>query len=99
MSHKLIITADDYGMCQSVNRAIDECIKAKVVLSTNVMTNMEYAGEDSDFILNCYRKHLNFIHTIIFWALLLKIQQLVSPDITGSIFMIPERWQKVLSVY
>ncbi len=45
MNHKLIITADDYGMCESVNRAIDECIKAKVVLSTNVMTNMEYASE------------------------------------------------------
>lgn len=47
MNHKLIITADDYGMCESVNRAIDECIKAKVVLSTNVMTNMEYACEAS----------------------------------------------------
>lgn len=42
---KLIITADDYGMCDSVNRAIDECIEAKVVLSTNVMTNMEAANE------------------------------------------------------
>lgn len=47
MSHQLIITADDYGMCESVNRAIEECIKAKVVLSTNVMTNMEYAYEAS----------------------------------------------------
>lgn len=45
MEHKLIITADDYGMCESVNRAIDACIEAKVVLSTNVMTNMEYAYE------------------------------------------------------
>ena len=42
---KLIITADDYGMCESVNRAIDKCIEAKVVLSTNVMTNMEVANE------------------------------------------------------
>lgn len=47
MNRKLIITADDYGMCKSVNCAIDECIKAKVVLSTNVMTNMEYAWEAS----------------------------------------------------
>jgi len=41
----LIITADDYGMCDSVNRAIDACIAAKVVCSTNVMANMEVAEE------------------------------------------------------
>ncbi len=40
MKHKLIITADDYGMCEDVNAAIEACIKAGVVLSTNVMTNM-----------------------------------------------------------
>lgn len=45
MQNKLIITADDYGMCQSVNQAIEACIKAKVVLSTNVMTNMDQAEE------------------------------------------------------
>ena len=45
MGKKLIITADDYGMCDSVNRAIDACIEAKVVLSTNVMANMENAEE------------------------------------------------------
>jgi predicted glycoside hydrolase/deacetylase ChbG (UPF0249 family) len=37
---KLIITADDYGMCASVNSAIDECIAAGTVHSTCVMTNM-----------------------------------------------------------
>ena len=45
MKHKLIITADDYGMCESVNRAIDACIEQKVVLSTNVMTNMDCADQ------------------------------------------------------
>lgn len=45
MAKRLIITADDYGMCDSVNRAIDACIEAKVVLSTNVMTNMPNADE------------------------------------------------------
>lgn len=45
MGHKLIITADDYGMCESVNRAIDACVEAKVVLSTNVMTNMDKATD------------------------------------------------------
>lgn len=48
MRHKLIITADDYGMCESVNKAIDECISAKVVCSTNVMTNMRCAEEAKD---------------------------------------------------
>lgn len=38
--HKLIITADDYGMCEDVNAAIEACVNSKVVLSTNVMTNM-----------------------------------------------------------
>ncbi len=45
MLKSLIITADDYGMCESVNRAIEACIEAKVVLSTNVMTNMDSASE------------------------------------------------------
>lgn len=38
---KIIITADDYGMCQPVDTAIDECINAGVVTTTNVMLNME----------------------------------------------------------
>lgn len=37
---KLIITADDYGMCEDVNKAIEECTAAGIVLSTNVMANM-----------------------------------------------------------
>lgn len=37
---KLIITADDYGMCADVNKAIEDCAAAGIVLSTNVMTNM-----------------------------------------------------------
>ena len=41
----LIITADDYGMAESVNRATDACMKEGIVTSTNVMTNMEYADE------------------------------------------------------
>ncbi len=45
---KLIITADDYGMCEDVNVAIDECVKAGVVLSTNVMTNMPCCNAASD---------------------------------------------------
>ena len=43
--NSLIITADDYGMCESVNRAIDQCIASGVVCSTNVMANMPCAEE------------------------------------------------------
>ena len=27
MNRKLIVTADDYGMCDSVNEAIEECMR------------------------------------------------------------------------
>jgi hypothetical protein len=40
MSRKLIITADDYGMCDSVNQAIEECLAAGAVQATCVMANM-----------------------------------------------------------
>ena len=39
---KLIITADDYGMSRAVNDAIDAGIKAGLITSTNVMTNMPF---------------------------------------------------------
>lgn len=42
---KLIITADDFGLCESVNSAIIECVESGVVLSTNVMTNMPCAKD------------------------------------------------------
>ena len=38
---QLIITADDYGMCTIVDRAIDDCIEAGLLTSTNVVVNME----------------------------------------------------------
>ena len=40
MSHRLIVTADDYGMCDSVNQAIEECMAAGTVKVTCVMVNM-----------------------------------------------------------
>ena len=43
--HQLIITADDYGMSQAVNRAIDAGIEAGLITATNVMTNMPYYRE------------------------------------------------------
>ena len=45
MNRKLIITADDYGLCDSVNRAIEECFRAGAVRSTCVMTNMPACGD------------------------------------------------------
>ena len=40
MTPKLIITADDYGMCDTVNQAITECLAVGTVRATCVMTNM-----------------------------------------------------------
>jgi predicted glycoside hydrolase/deacetylase ChbG (UPF0249 family) len=40
MPAKLIITADDYGMCAPVNQAIEECLAAGTLRATCVMTNM-----------------------------------------------------------
>ena len=40
MSQRLIITADDYGLCESVNQAIEECLGAGAVRATCVMANM-----------------------------------------------------------
>jgi len=41
----IIITADDYGMSESVNRAIEECIESGLIKSTNIMVNMDFAEE------------------------------------------------------
>ncbi len=40
MNGKLIITADDYGMCAAVNEAIEECLAAGTVRATCAMANM-----------------------------------------------------------
>src|SRR6266511_3990969 len=40
MNRRLIITADDYGMCDAVNDAIEECLAAGAVHATCVMINM-----------------------------------------------------------
>lgn len=37
---KIIITADDYGMCPSVDTVIEECLAAGSVRSTCLLTNM-----------------------------------------------------------
>jgi predicted glycoside hydrolase/deacetylase ChbG (UPF0249 family) len=40
MKRKLIITADDYGMCEAVNHAIEECLAASALRATCIMMNM-----------------------------------------------------------
>ena len=42
---QLIITADDYGMSNGVNRAIDAGFQAGIITSTNVMMNMPLCHE------------------------------------------------------
>ena len=37
---KIIVTADDFGMCQSVDDAIIDLINGKTLSSTNIITNM-----------------------------------------------------------
>ena len=49
MAKKLIFTADDYGMCEPVNQAIDECLAAGVVRATCAMANMSAFGPTVDF--------------------------------------------------
>ena len=38
---KVIITADDYGMCDIVDKAIDAGIENGIITSTNVLLNMD----------------------------------------------------------
>ena len=42
---KIIFTADDYGMCQSVNKAIEDCVRLGSIYSTNVMVGMDMAED------------------------------------------------------
>ena len=38
---QIIVTADDYGMCDAVDKAIDAGIENGIITTTNVMVNME----------------------------------------------------------
>ncbi len=42
---KLIINADDFGMCEGVTRGIIQCHREGVLTSTTLMTNMPYAAK------------------------------------------------------
>lgn len=49
--HKLIICADDYGLTESVNRAVWACLKAGTVQSTCVMPNMDFAYQSKNIAI------------------------------------------------
>jgi predicted glycoside hydrolase/deacetylase ChbG (UPF0249 family) len=44
MRRRLIITGDDYGMCEAVNAAVEECLAAGALRATCVMANMPACG-------------------------------------------------------
>lgn len=45
---KIIVTADDYGMCDEVDRAIDAGIENGFITTTNVMLNMATLSDAAD---------------------------------------------------
>ena len=45
---KIIVTADDYGMCDEVDRAIDAGIENGFITTTNVMLNMATLADAAD---------------------------------------------------
>ena len=63
MTKKLILNADDFGLCPGVNHGILEAIKEGVVTSTTLMINMPYAEEAIKLAqkndLNCVGLHLS----------------------------------------
>ncbi len=51
MNKKLIINADDYGICPSVNYAIENLIKAGKLRDVSVLTNFSLFEKAADFLL------------------------------------------------
>lgn len=96
--HQLIITADDYGMCPEVNRAIEECLAAGALRATCVMTNMP-AYTDADRLSKDFPSASIGIH----WTLtagtpvapLSEVPDLVAPN--GQFWPATEFWQRWLS--
>lgn len=98
MLFKLIITADDYGMCDSVNHAIESCLSAGAMKATCVMTNMpRYRA--AAYLREKYPDASIGLH----WNLTQgnpvlptsKVRTLTRPD--GSFYPLPLLRQKILS--
>ena len=79
----LIITADDYGMSEAVNRGIEEGLEAGFLTSTNLMTNMPFRERAGTF-----REHFPAVSLGLHWNLTCgrpltpaeKVPTLVEPD-------------------
>ncbi len=52
MEHRLIINADDFGLCESVNKGIVEAHTKGVLTSTTIMANMPAAEQAVDLAKN-----------------------------------------------
>lgn len=52
MTKKLIINADDYGICPEVNQAIENLIKLNKLRNVSVLANSFFLAETVEFLLN-----------------------------------------------
>jgi predicted glycoside hydrolase/deacetylase ChbG (UPF0249 family) len=94
MKHRLIITADDYGLCDAVNQAIEECLSAGAVRATCVMSNMPACGAAAS-LRNRFAKCSIGVH----WNLtqahpLLKPKQVPTLVDKGGTFFAPALFRK-----
>jgi hopanoid biosynthesis associated protein HpnK len=48
MDRRIIINADDFGLCEGVNQAVAQAHSDGVLTSATIMTNMPYAGEAAE---------------------------------------------------
>lgn len=68
MSKKLIINADDYGICPSVNYAIENLIRAGRLLDVSILANFKLYEESADFLLRqpefAVGVHLNVVEGV-----------------------------------
>lgn len=68
MSRKLIINADDYGICPEVNRAIENLVEAGKLKNVSVLANSWFFDETIEFLQKnpecCVGIHLNTVEGI-----------------------------------
>lgn len=68
MTKKLIINADDYGICPEVNTAIENLIKSDRLKNVSVLANSKFYAEAVDFLLGQEKcsvgVHLNIVEGV-----------------------------------
>lgn len=87
-----IVTADDYGMCTIVDKAIDDCIQAGLLTSTNVIVNMEDMEAARDL-----RQRFPTVSIGLHWNVtagkpiseINKVSSLINPQ-TGEFWKVPQ---------